>query len=382
MTLAVGDDKVNLTRNNTVKLDDKRKADFKKKLVEFISANSGGPLKYSGRDMKESHRGMGISDAEFDAAKADLKTALDHNGVKGADADAVLTMIEGTRKDIVEGKPPIVPPLPGGPGPVPPLPGDKPPVVPPLPGGPGPVPPLPGDKPPIVPPLPGGPGPVPPLPGDKPPIVPPLPGGPGPVPPLPGDKPPIVPPLPGGPVVPPVKPGEPEALWKRLGGEKVVAKVVDDFITLASTDQKVNFKRDGKFNLDAAAMTDLKKKFVEFISENTGGPLKYSGKSMLKSHEGMHITAAEFDAAATYFRRAMEINPNNLKRQEIDDMMKLVESTRKDIVEQKAPVIPPVPAPGPGFPAPPPAPPGPAPGAPVIPLPPPAPGVPGLPPSR
>src|SRR5262245_15970737 len=37
--------------------------------VEFISAASGGPAKYEGREMKSVHQGMAISGGEFDAMK-------------------------------------------------------------------------------------------------------------------------------------------------------------------------------------------------------------------------------------------------------------------------------------------------------------------------
>jgi Carboxypeptidase regulatory-like domain/Bacterial-like globin len=71
----------------------------------MVSEASGGPLKYKGPSMKEVHKGMGISDAEMDAMLADLKKALDMNGVKGEDAEAVLKAVDATRKDIVEKKP-------------------------------------------------------------------------------------------------------------------------------------------------------------------------------------------------------------------------------------------------------------------------------------
>ena len=49
-------------------------------------------------------KGMGITAAQFDAIAADLKKALEQNGAKPADVDVVLKAVEGTRKDIVEGK--------------------------------------------------------------------------------------------------------------------------------------------------------------------------------------------------------------------------------------------------------------------------------------
>src|SRR5262249_37067798 len=54
----------------------------------------------------ELHKGMGITDAQFDAAAGDLARAMAKNGVKAEDAKALLQIVEATRKDIVEGSQP------------------------------------------------------------------------------------------------------------------------------------------------------------------------------------------------------------------------------------------------------------------------------------
>jgi hemoglobin len=102
VAMAAKDPKVNFDRNGKYKLDQVKVADLKAQLVDFISAASGGPLKYTGKNMKEVHKGMGITTAEFDALAADLKKALEQNGVKPAEIADVMKALEGTRKDIVE----------------------------------------------------------------------------------------------------------------------------------------------------------------------------------------------------------------------------------------------------------------------------------------
>ena len=64
-----------------------------------------GPFSYRGKSMKEAHRGMGITNAEFDALAADLKMALERNGVGAADIEQVMRVVGATRADIVEGSP-------------------------------------------------------------------------------------------------------------------------------------------------------------------------------------------------------------------------------------------------------------------------------------
>jgi hemoglobin len=124
-------------------------------------------------------------------------------------------------------------------------------------------------------------------------------------------------------------------LWDRLGGEKGVAKVVDDFVALAGSDPKVDVTRGGKFKLDDLALVDLKRKLVEFISSATGGPLKYTGKSMKDAHKGMGITNEQFDAAGADLKKVL--TKNNVKAEDADALLKIVDSTRKDIVEGKKP---------------------------------------------
>jgi len=52
---------------------------FKAKLVDQICEASGGPCKYTGiyKDMKTAHKGMGITDADFNALVEDLAITLD-----------------------------------------------------------------------------------------------------------------------------------------------------------------------------------------------------------------------------------------------------------------------------------------------------------------
>jgi hemoglobin len=124
-----------------------------------------------------------------------------------------------------------------------------------------------------------------------------------------------------------------KTLWDRLGGEKAVTKVVDEFVEKAGEDAAVNVTRNGKIKLDDEAVAKLKKGLVTFISSATGGPLKYTGKSMKEVHKGMGITDKEFDAAGALLKGVLE--ENRVNPADIDELMKIVGTTRKDIVEAK-----------------------------------------------
>jgi hemoglobin len=124
-----------------------------------------------------------------------------------------------------------------------------------------------------------------------------------------------------------------KTLWDRLGGDKNVAKVAADFQKAAGADPKVNASRDGKFKLDEAGNKERQRLVVEFISSVTGGPLKYSGRSMKDSHTGLAISNAEFDATAAHFKAALE--KNGVAPADVAEVLKIWNGTRKDIVETK-----------------------------------------------
>ena len=146
-------------------------------------------------------------------------------------------------------------------------------------------------------------------------------------PPTAGGEPPPKPPVPK-----PAEPAPPTTLWDRLGGEAKVQKVVDDFVALVAKDAKVDFDRSGKFKLDAAAIDQLKKELVAFVSQATGGPFKYTGKSMKEAHKGMGITSDAFnylveDLATTLGK--LKVGPN-----EQNELIGLLAPMKADIVEK------------------------------------------------
>jgi len=71
-------------------------------LVEQICQGAGGPCQYSGRSMKETHMGMGLSDADFDALVEDLVAALNTFNVPAQEQQELLALLGPMRSDIVE----------------------------------------------------------------------------------------------------------------------------------------------------------------------------------------------------------------------------------------------------------------------------------------
>jgi hemoglobin len=81
--------------------DPARLAKFKTSLIDQISMVSGGPGKYKGKNMKEAHKGMGITDADFNALVEDLKKALDKHKVGATEQSELLGALGGMKGDIV-----------------------------------------------------------------------------------------------------------------------------------------------------------------------------------------------------------------------------------------------------------------------------------------
>lgn len=82
--------------------DPKRLAKFKNNLVNQICQATGGPCKYTGKDMKTAHKGMGITDADFNALVEDLSGALDKFKVGAKEKGDLLAALGPLKKDIVE----------------------------------------------------------------------------------------------------------------------------------------------------------------------------------------------------------------------------------------------------------------------------------------
>ena len=81
--------------------DPARLASFKKKLVDQICQASGGPCAYTGKNMVDAHKGMGIKDDEFNALVEDLVKSLDKFKVDAKEKNELLTALGGMKPQIV-----------------------------------------------------------------------------------------------------------------------------------------------------------------------------------------------------------------------------------------------------------------------------------------
>lgn len=71
-------------------------------VVDQFCEAAGGPCIYTGRDMKISHKGLGITEPQWDAAAKHLVATLDKFKVPAKEKDELLAFVISLKKDIVE----------------------------------------------------------------------------------------------------------------------------------------------------------------------------------------------------------------------------------------------------------------------------------------
>ena len=80
------------------------------------------------------------------------------------------------------------------------------------------------------------------------------------------------------------------SLYERLGGLDAITAVVDSFTARCAADGRINKK------FERTDIPRLRKMLVDQVCEATGGPCTYVGRDMRVTHDGMEVTAGEFDA--------------------------------------------------------------------------------------
>jgi len=74
----------------------------KQLLIDFLCASAGGPLYYTGRDMKTSHRGMRISEYDWRTFIGHVEATLGSFEVPAPERSAVLGFVNGLKGDVMD----------------------------------------------------------------------------------------------------------------------------------------------------------------------------------------------------------------------------------------------------------------------------------------
>lgn len=70
-------------------------------LAEQFCQLTGGPCKYSGKDMREAHKDMHLNNAQFNALAEDLQFAMEKHGVSNAAQNKLIAKLAPMQRAIV-----------------------------------------------------------------------------------------------------------------------------------------------------------------------------------------------------------------------------------------------------------------------------------------
>lgn len=76
---------------------------FKYLVTEMVCWATGGPQKYTGKNMHDSHVHLDITEPEWQAFLQDFRDCLNHFQVPAQEQSELFAIVESTKKDIVKG---------------------------------------------------------------------------------------------------------------------------------------------------------------------------------------------------------------------------------------------------------------------------------------
>jgi hemoglobin len=120
------------------------------------------------------------------------------------------------------------------------------------------------------------------------------------------------------------------SLYDRLGGVYAIAAVVDDFIDRVMANARLNANPKVEEAHHRVSAAGFKYLVTEMVCWTTGGPQRYSGRTMRDSHAELGITEAEWQAFLADFHACLD--KFNVPKAEQGELFAIVDSTKSDIV--------------------------------------------------
>ncbi len=117
-------------------------------------------------------------------------------------------------------------------------------------------------------------------------------------------------------------------LYQRLGGYDAIAAVCADLITRLRADAQL-----GRF-WQYRGEDGIKREYqllVDYLCNAAGGPMYYTGRDNKLSHQGMRISAGDWDVFMGHLNATLD--KFNVPDRERGDVLAFIDSTRADIVE-------------------------------------------------
>ena len=126
---------------------------------------------------------------------------------------------------------------------------------------------------------------------------------------------------------------QPTSLYERLGGIYSIATVVDDFIDRIMVDDRLNANPRVNEAHHRVLPPGFKYLVTEMVGEATGGPQRYTGRTMEESHRDMLITGDEWAAFIDDLNQTLD--GFEVPQQERSELLAIVESLRDAIVVER-----------------------------------------------
>jgi len=119
-------------------------------------------------------------------------------------------------------------------------------------------------------------------------------------------------------------------LYERLGGVYAIAAVVDDFIDRIMHDPRLNANPKVNEAHHRVSPAGFKYLVTEQVCQATGGPQRYTGRSMFDSHAHLDITEPEWQAFLDDLRQTLA--RFGVPEAERAELFAIVEGTKGEIV--------------------------------------------------
>ncbi|MBB3063115.1 group I truncated hemoglobin [Microbulbifer rhizosphaerae] len=123
---------------------------------------------------------------------------------------------------------------------------------------------------------------------------------------------------------------ESRTLYQRLGGLMPISVVVSDLIDVLVTDPEINRNPAVDAARKRVPAPYLKFQVTAQVCQVTGGPCKYTGRSMKEAHAHLNITEDEWQRMITLLKQVLA--KHKVPAQESRELLDIVNSTKPDIV--------------------------------------------------
>lgn len=120
-----------------------------------------------------------------------------------------------------------------------------------------------------------------------------------------------------------------ETLYDRLGGQAGIDKLVNRIVDLHLQNKVAGPRYQA---LTEEATDHAREKVKEFLAAGSGGPVEYTGRSMLETHTGMNVSAAEFVAVVDDIMQAM--NEMDYPGPVCDEVLGIAYSLKGEIIHK------------------------------------------------